>query len=619
MSDAHERFFNIQELVHHVTLFLSDQDVGRLALTNWRLNEQCTPKIYRTIDVVSHRPETHLFQSIPGLQALARNIRHLRSISIRVSELAYYYNCVLTLEEMTSLNANDDNDDKVISRPAWLPPPDIRTCQFIAMPLMTRLTRLTVYPAIPTSPTYSLPSVDDSQATLAQLCWLIYSNPGLTHLNLHSVPIWSGFGERLFGDVIAGLSRLKQLEIWIICKSGHRLQLGSRVIFSCQPSIQVIVMHFLESEPGDNDLRDSVEKSRNMAAIARAHEPLINLEELIVKGSLDWASTSSVRSIFAHCPNIRKLNVPFIPHLRSSTSMGEFVGSKCRKIKDLTYDVHELGEFDDLPFTVLNTLPAQQLIHFTYKGFFNNTVLTGATIALQRHSTTLRSIRLINDSSLRRISLAIIFRECINLDLLSIPCYDGIGHYIDLTDAVKHPWGCTRLTLLHLGISECELPYNPLYPPYYYRSYPISLSDEEAQHFSRLECLYSQIGKLTQMKHLTLNMVKLDQDGLVARIDAMSWFPAMLSLGCFFSGQPGYLHLLSGLEQLETFSGSIRADTEEAQCTIYCPEMVWMNDHWPHLRLGTFFASEEDVSAPFRWLLNIRDEDQDPLMLGVYL
>ncbi|KAG0373356.1 hypothetical protein BGX24_011812 [Mortierella sp. AD032] len=630
-NTVHDRFFSIQELVDNVTDQLDPEDVACLARTNRRLNQQCTPTLYRSIDVVFSRGnggKKNLFQSISSLQTLARNIRHVRRLKFRVSELAYYYNCVLTLEEMNSLSSESgstlSSTAAAPARQAWLPPLDIRTCQFIAMPRMTCLTHLTVYPVTSETP-YAVLSVNDPQATLARVCWMISFNPGLTHLLVNGLFIVDIPTERLLGNALARLDKLEKLQLWLFCPD-HRLQPGPRLLFKCRPSIKSITFYIDEVDvlpsAGSGDDHEEDERGGDLMATTPTPEPLVNLEELIVKASEEWASTPNIHSIFAHCPNLKKLKTPYIRRPRVSDAIGQYVGETCPKIESLIYDARQLEQYDSVPFRIMDTLPAQQVTHLEYKGFFLNIIDPGPDVAFQRHSTTLRSIRISNNSPLFWIKMSTILKDCVNLESLFILGQNRQGHYINLDDAIEHPWGCTRLTSLTLSISSCELPIDQNLPPYYFRQTPIRLTEAETLHFAQLEMLYLQIGKLIEVKHLNLSMVRhnlVDNDFHLVS-DPTLWFPAMLSLGNTWTGRPGYLRHLSGLSKLETLCGSFRADSEEAMSTVDYPEVVWIDQHWPDLELVDLFAGEEDVTAPFKWFLDKREREgrRGDLALGRY-
>lgn len=222
-----------------------------------------------------------------------------------------------------------------------------------------------------------------------------------------------------------------------------------------------------------------------------------------------------------------------------------------------------------------------------------------AISAIQRHSTTLREINLGRFKGFFRVSFAIIVENCINLNGLSIDTYE-LGEYIDLAQTQGLPWCCTKLHNLTLGICGCELP--PVDAEsllYYDRPAPIVLSQAEAEHFTRLERLYMQIGRLTELRHLDITMIQLNGRGEVdghRRSIPMS-FPAMLTRK-HLGRSTGIFEALSGLTKLETLLGSVRADTEETRTTMDWKEATWMDEHWPKLKYAHFFGIK-DIRASF--------------------
>ncbi|KAF9539580.1 hypothetical protein EC957_005197 [Mortierella hygrophila] len=148
------------------------------------------------------------------------------------------------------------------------------------------------------------------------------------------------------------------------------------------------------------------------------------------------------------------------------------------------------------------------------------------SLAILRHLTTLRHIYLYCNNGISRVSAAVIFENCVNLETLKAFDADE-GLHIDLEDV------------------GCKLPINPdpESQPYYYRPDPITLPETEVQHFARLERFYLQIGRLTQPRFLHLLMIKLDgKDQLEwGSVDVPMAYPALMALGDVHQGRPGYL------------------------------------------------------------------------------
>ncbi|KAF9086509.1 hypothetical protein BGX23_008812, partial [Mortierella sp. AD031] len=148
--------------------------------------------------------------------------------------------------------------------------------------------------------------------------------------------------------------------------------------------------------------------------------------------------------------------------------------------------------------------------------------------------------------------------------------------FITLDDVLERPWAFSKLTHLSLGIGGCKLPVEPGTQLYYSRPHPIALSDPETKHFDRLEELHRRIGQHTDLEHLSLTLVPLDEHGLLDEpaIEERRLFSAMLSLGNVWSGRPRHLDHLAGLSKLKYVSGSVSEDTEEGKATIGWKEAV---------------------------------------------
>ncbi|KAK5809063.1 hypothetical protein F5H01DRAFT_324356 [Linnemannia elongata] len=614
MSTACSKFFDIPELLDLVTMYLDKKDILNFVLTSRRMHRLVLPTLYREV-VVHHTSECRMFTSFPALHALARNIQHIRMLLIGVNELAYFYNCELAFEELKSWTKVTSR-----SRPSWQPPPDIRSCQIVALPPITRLWELKLYMIISETHPYTVRSVKSPRATLSQLCWLLSLNPGLAMLTLYGVPILDHRGSRLFGGAIAGLSNLQSLVVWIHCRSKDWSQLLTYAFISCRPSIQklsLIVEPYKTSlRPHDTMIEDKNEewwkRDEDLAPLIRTHEQLISLADLTLQGprKFVWKSTSALHSLFSNCPNIRRLelDINIVAGKNDINSLGHFIGQECPKIMHLCYGSVDALEHDPLGFRILDSLPSQQVITFHYSGVLSAINIPTLNASVLQHSTSLREIRLTGTDGHCYISASAILKECRNLEELCIPFLRDIGLFIPLDDALEHPWGCSKLTHLTLAISGCELPDEPGVQPYYHRPTPITLTEEEILHFARLEELYKRIGGLKELQNLDLRMPSFDEAGEVDADcfdDPMS-FPAMLSLEDVRRGRPGFLQQLSGLKKLETLRGSVSAFSVETEVTMEWPEVVWIDQNWPRLRHACFFIDEEQVSPPFAWLVDRR-------------
>lgn len=549
-----------------------------------------------------------------------------------IDELRYYYNCVLEFEEVYSRTI-----DAPRSRPSWLPPPDIRICQVVALPPMTSLSRLHLHLGLSQKRPYTMSIIDDPRIRLPQLCWLVSLNPGLIDLGLFGFPLMDSRDGRRFGGAIAGLSKLKKLSVVIHCDEDDLEELWSYVFFSCPPAIQQLELKLesiennliYESPPGagndsegedDGEEEEEEEVAAEAVPYVRRQGPLPNLEDLsfLPNHSSYRDSLTDIRSMFTHCPNIKTLSAWIQAGDATIETMGEFIASSCPKIENLIYGSYEGERHDAEAYRIMASLPAQQVTKVEFHGCPLKIIDPAFDAGIQQHSTTLREIRILDDNTPARFSASTILKECRNLEVLFVQYSHDSGNHITLDDALKSPWGCTKLQELAIAISGCELPNEPGVLPYYARQAPITLSETEAHHFSRLEELYRRIGTLTRIEHLDLTMATTHHDYNELSQNPTA-FPALLSTGDTFTGRPGFLHHLSGLRKLNRLQGSVAAETDETKVTMGWPEVVWMDQAWPSLQNAAFFSTKKKVTAPFTWLQNRRQNGRVGLRVASHV
>ncbi|KAG0286028.1 hypothetical protein BGZ96_009815 [Linnemannia gamsii] len=465
---------------------------------------------------------------------------------------------------------------------------------------------------------------------MAQLCWLISLNPGLNSLRINYLPFQDVRDARRFATAIAGLSKLKVLNLQIATKNDEWFEFWSPTFFCCPPSLQRLNISSVRSSrsfPLDEQSDPRNEEDYNVAATFPRQEPLVNLEELFLLGVNRWPSEIDIASILVRCPNVKRLDLPMIEPKHGNVVMGEYIGRECSMIESLVYRAYGSLTFNPLPLKIMDSLPAQQFTNLQYHGMIGGISRAATINTFQRHSITLQRISIEGSISSTRIPLSVIFKECSNLVVLNIPYYDATGHYVTLVDALEYPWVCTKLQQLYLAIDGCELPLEApgSATPYYTRPTPITLTKAEIHHFSQLEKLYRQIGALTNLQDLDLRMVQVslpqqqDQSGSMILSHMCPVFHAMLNLpsDTAVPGRPGFLHLLAGLKKLECLKGSVSAEVEETKVTMGWAEVRWMEENWPLLRMADFFTHNDDVTAPFQWLVVKRmNEGQKELLVA---
>ncbi|KAG0296826.1 hypothetical protein BGZ96_008430 [Linnemannia gamsii] len=601
MSDALERFFDMTELIDHLTLFLDTKDVSRLIRTSKTMYARCVPSLFKTLSVASLN---RLLSSLSALQVLARNSQHVRRLAFTSSQLSYYYNCVLAFQDICS-----HVSDTPSTRPPWFPPLDVHTNQLVALPPMTRLSHFCVDVddpfMIPIDGPPLVP-ISKDRTKLAHLYWMFSLSPHLASLSLEKVAIADIESCRRLGEAIAGLHALKKLDLTVFCRDNIKRTLLYQLFFSCSSSVRLLNFKMRDDIFGVEE-----DETEDTVAVVRRQEPLIHLEELGILGIYDWNSAVDIRSIFAYCPNVKKLSLEVSPGYQENDNIEQFIGRQCPRIELLNYSLPWSSTPDPLPFRIMESLPAQQVTEFVYYGALSKDISFRTDVAFHSHSTTLQKVCIDGKGTIPKAMASAIFSGCFNLETLHI-ARESSDPYIALADALEYPWACTKLQHLSLAISGCELPVEPGVEPYYLRPTPITLTEVETQHFSRLEDLYQRIGTLTGLRELYLAMAILGEDGELdeetMRYDRHS-FPAMLNLQDAQTGRPGLLQLLSGLRNLEELRGSVSADSDETLVTVGRTEAIWMDQNWPDLQYADFFNYMYGVTEPFQWLEDKRKSE----------
>ncbi|KAK3844112.1 MAG: hypothetical protein J3R72DRAFT_488887 [Linnemannia gamsii] len=477
--------------------------------------------------------------------SLGRNTRHIKDLLLGPDELAFYYSCVYDFDVFNAQFGNALHHDQSGYDSSDNP--------------------------------YRMPSSVDTRAALAQLCWLLSLNPHLSSLVVESIVVKDSRDRRILVGAIAGLRRIKKLLLRIECRHQEMYQLGLDLFFCVQPSVQHIVLSiFMLLSDGDQDTTTVGDGDDLITVVPRRQEPLINVESLRLWDMDDQAKPSDILSMLAHCPNVKSLSTFNLNEHEGLQALASYVIKERLGIQRLDFYWADGGSH--LPIKILEALPAQQLTEFSIAGLYSDLAHQLAAPAILRHSTTLRSLDLEwSEGFSRLVPVAPIFENCVSLESLTV-ANSVYGLYIELDEVQEAPWVCSKLRRLIPGICGCELPREPGYPPYYARPTPITLTEAEARQFEQLERLYSQIGRLREMKSLCLFMFPPEDADLADMMGVeKSALPGLMTLGDIYKGWPGYMNRLAGLTKLESIAGSICGATEETKATMGWREAVWIS------------------------------------------
>ncbi|KAG0281011.1 hypothetical protein BGZ95_007381 [Linnemannia exigua] len=624
-----KRFFEIQELVEALAAILPRKDLSALSRTSRGMHLACTPAFYKDLDICAGCDENKLLGSNPGLLALVQNIQHVKKLALGPEEVTFYYNCLLSFDQ-NSKSSSFKSSNPPATRPLWLPPADPCTRAVIPMPPMVNLSELRLFSdCVYEGPcNYLMPSAEDPQANMAQFCWILCQSPTLTFLELDFVSIQDLYDFGILIQAISSLEQLQELHISsIYYESSVRVRGASDLFFSLPSSVRRVHINIVFSDPHESSSRqssnssssDDDEQDRGWASVPKRETALSNLEDLTLWNVFDNTSTTAdILAIFRHCPNIKKLQLPSISSRDDFSTIADFIGQYCPHLRSL--DCHEFvkGADDLFPFRIMDSMPTQRVEKLIFSGSFTKLTDPTTDLALQKHAKTLQMIDLTQFHHSSRMSVSsFIFKECLNISSLSIGALSD-SLYITLDDAIEVSWSCNTLQQLKLCISGCELPCDPEIDPYYSRTAPISLTKAEEHQFSRLERLYYQIGRLSELQRLELLMVRIDEQGQVKNTpwDQPLSLPGLLTLGDESTGRPGYLNHLAGLAKLRKLLGSVRADAKDTAGSVGWNEARWMDKHWPRLVCARMFWTDALATEPFQWLKNQRHISGEKLLLG---
>ncbi|KAF9135288.1 hypothetical protein BGW39_003713 [Mortierella sp. 14UC] len=553
-------------------MILKPNELITLACTNRRMYASCMSLLYRDLFISScEEEEQKIFAAMPCLIAFGRNTHHVRKLTFGPVELHYYYNCMLAHETINSLLSDQPNTRP--PRPQWLPPPDNNSRSVVPLPTITNLRHLHLTDesllgnSMGANPLedcpYQLSDETDHITIVAAFCWLVLLNSRLRHLESGYDALMEPLGGRLFALAIAKLPLLMTLDITICRRKEQQFETGSSIFFSLCPSIRKFIVQFDEEyaeASGATSALGGFPGYPDWMAETRRQEPLWNLEELQFWDIDGGVSTDDILPIFAHCPNIEILHFPRLSKRHDHMAIGAFIGKECPKLRSLTFGQGntEMEVEGPLLTEVMNTLRAQQVESIFFYGSYVALTKSSITLAALRHSITLHSVHIEWTGQLVNISIAAMLEECINLESLFIFCHDLTGNWIGLSvsldDLLDRPWNVTKLTNLTLGITGIAMPDYPGKQHYHTRYIPITFTDLEREHFSRVEELYRRIGTLTKLTQLELDVVAMADDGRADRLPAKeARYYTQLAARGVATGLPDFNRHLVDLSKRESY------------------------------------------------------------------
>ncbi|KAG0276440.1 hypothetical protein BGZ96_003280 [Linnemannia gamsii] len=462
-------------------------------------------------------------------------------------------------------------------------------------------------------------------AIFSQVCWMIQLSPQLDKLTVKSLPTRGALEVSFLVGIIAGMSTLKALDVGIflstISDSTEWFRIWADFTQRAPSSLQKLAFYldYMGSLAGDE--ADGIFGGTEvMAESPQRQDVLPALTELGLLVPSFHDSTipvNDIRKVLERCPNLDKISVHHLNVWTDESALADVLPDCCPQLRRITHDAYLSERSARSLNALMMTLPQGQLKELEYKSYSGDLNIIGSTkLAILRHSSSLQRIVFESCGVSQSRSIGLVLSECIGLEELELCPNNGFwASCTYLEDAVAAmPWACTNIRHLSIAIARTALPGDPVYKtsgqePFYNRSEPTALSEEESAQFTLLERLFQQIGSLAELRRLNLrSFITIGVRRMVEGQDYLkNTFPGMMSLGDVETGRRGFLDLLGGLRKLQEICGSVYASTPEGRATVGWAEARWMHDNWSDLRVAEYYFKDEEPEEHFQWL---RDQRQ---------
>ncbi|KAG0300118.1 hypothetical protein BGZ97_003382 [Linnemannia gamsii] len=387
---------------------------------------------------------------------------------------------------------------------------------------------------------------------------------------------------RAFISTLWSLTHLTHLRLYVDTYKGFQ-ESGLLAFFSCPPSVRRLVI-----ERDDNTRRyDTTEKtSDNIRDIALlldeirargATKPLVYLQEFHFWDVSMTTTTEELYSIFAHCPNVETLRLRW--RCVGDNPDGTKIAKMCPKLRSISYGCNTMAnDGEDWSYVLALTLPEHKLECFHHTDFSVSIDADLVERALVRHCQSLREISI--QTRVPSKTIGKFLELCEALEIL-----DVLRSTLDLEDAIAAPWASSSMMELSLDIDT-----GVKRKLFYLRPPPSRRSPREKQLLGRLEILYHQIGKQTNLRTLHLGQMGGRDYNKRDTGKYIQPFAAMLRLSDKKDGiVPGYLELLGGLKKLRKITGSVGPETKDYRMAIDAEEVEWIAEHWPEFTYADFY------------------------------
>ncbi|KAF9131310.1 hypothetical protein BGW39_001985 [Mortierella sp. 14UC] len=468
---------------------------------------------------------------------------------------------------------------------------------------------------------------------VAQVAWIVHLNPNLVQVCIFGITTRDVDALYALAWSMSGLKKLEKLILEFLGREELWTMLSLSFWFACPRSLKGLGLIFEHSNYDDDDDDDDDEdvlqeqdkathtdlKKIASWGVQRRQGPLDNLGFMMVE-HLAYLGTTQVCEFFQACPGLVHLTLPLLDPGVDAVQLGRTIARTCTRLTELISKRHPDAQREVLVFEILENMAVVPALNkFVAIGLFP--VSDRMMAAFRKHTATLTWVQFDYNGAMESRFIQLVLFECPALERFVLGGSEGwrISVMPDLTvaQAVERKWASSRIKHLNLRISLGDLGViTDTAVPYYRRSAPIILTEQEQRQFAVLEKFYAQLGAQAEMETLELWRIEPDLNADNDNDDNDDFlrgptFPGLLGLADPTTGRPGFLELLGGLKKLTSLRGSFSSYTDENKAIVGMNEVRWIAEAWPVLEEADFCLEPPyggELSPCFEWLQQQRPE-----------
>ncbi|KAF9295300.1 hypothetical protein BGZ88_002388 [Linnemannia elongata] len=527
-----QKFFNTPKLVCLIAEYLPPSGISNLCRTSRQLRQWFEPYLFRSITSLpdyGHLRSLDFFLRPEFLNRLSKYTTSVRFLQINTVDRAQLYNGLLSYHHQQQQQQQTPSTTTINKPlPTWLPP--LNDLYFPHLPLAP-MTNLTVLErniwSIQRSEQFPClrPTNKNIFSQFLQLCWILQlHSASLVKLTTDYLQVRGIREVWLLAETIAGILRLKQLDIMIGINALSAFEVWKAFVLSAPESLESIAVTVVLNGGNGKDVNEGGEQAM-VVERPLERELLPGLKKLTIPPLTADFTLENIQGILERCPNLVGLSTSTewdfdIPE-EDQDALVAVVAGTCHKLKTLAYDAgnHEESTFSFI-HEMMTLLPESQVEEVEYDRFSSTLDFGRATLGISRHLTTLRKATF-NDcrGSLSPI-IGFLLKTCVGLEELS--CTEST--YVHLDDAVipfAH-WACTKIQTLNLIVARNAFRDGK---DQYFNTVDLLevlrtstweyLTEDRREQIKQLEQFHEQLEVLSMLKSKKLRTVIIDADGRV--------------------------------------------------------------------------------------------------------